>query len=89
MRETWDNSSARNENAKAPEGARTYIVVNGESFRLETGVNFKETVQRFSRDAGFGKFRVFLNGSEIRPSQSPDVVNEGDKLELRPFDIAG
>lgn len=89
MRETWDNSEVRNEGVNAPTGASSYIVVNGESFRLEANTNFKETVQRFSRDAGFGKFRVFLNGSEIRPSQSPELINEGDKLELRPFDIAG
>jgi hypothetical protein len=89
MRETWDNTEERNERVRAPEGTNTYIVVNGESFRLDAGVNFKETVQRFSRDAGFGKFRVFLNGGEIRPSQSPEQINEGDKLELRPFDIAG
>jgi hypothetical protein len=42
-----------------------------------------------ARDAGFGKFRIILNGSEIKPSQAPEVLNEGDKVEIRPYDVAG
>jgi hypothetical protein len=89
MSENWDNTEMRNERVIAPTGASTYIIVNGESFRLDAGASFTDTVQRFSRDAGYGKFRVFMNGNEIRPSQAPDTISEGDKLELRPFDIAG
>ena len=68
---------------------RTQAIVNGAPFNLTPGSSFKETVLKLSTDAGFGKFRVMLNGSEIKPSMSPELISEGDQIEVRPYDVAG
>ena len=67
----------------------TYIRVNGSDRRIDVGSSLTSVIKETARDAGLGKFRVFLNGEEIRPSEAPDVVEEGMGLELRPFDVAG
>jgi hypothetical protein len=67
----------------------TYVMVNGAEVDVTPGDPFGETVQNLSREAGFGKFRVVLNGTEVKPSESPSVVSEGDKIELLQYDVAG
>ena len=67
----------------------TYIRVNGSDRPIEVGASMVSTIKETARDAGLGKFRVFLNGNEIRPSEAPDVIEEGMHLETRPFDVAG
>ena len=42
-----------------------------------------------ARDAGFGKFQVYLNGSEIDPADAPESLSPGDSLEIRPYEVAG
>ena len=72
-----------------PTGNDPYVSINGQNIRLEAGANFVDTVKNISRDAGFGKFRTYLNGEEIKPSQAPSMINEGDRLEIRAYDVAG
>jgi hypothetical protein len=84
-REVW----AREESPRNLEGLGTFALVNGAQIPLTAGASFKDTCLQLSRDAGFGKFRVYLNGSEITPSQAPETLNEGDKMEIRAFDVAG
>jgi len=67
----------------------TAILVNGASFALTPGAPFKETVLSYAKDAGFGKFRIFLNNEEIKPSMAPEMISEGDRIEVRPYDVAG
>ena len=67
----------------------TYVRVNGSEMPVQVGQSFVSVVKETARSAGLGKFRTFLNGSEIRPSEAPDIVEEGMKLELRPYDVAG
>ncbi len=74
---------------ETPSDLNTYIRINGSDLPLEPGQNLMSAVKETARDAGLGKFRVFLNGQEIRPSEAPDVIEEGMHLETRPFDVAG
>ena len=67
----------------------TSIRINNSDREIQPGANFIEVVKSTARDAGLGKFRTFLNGNEIRPSEAPDTVESGMKLELRPYDVAG
>jgi hypothetical protein len=67
----------------------TGVLINGATIPVEVGASFKDTIKNISLDAGFGKYRVFLNGAEIRPSEAPQTFNEGDKVELRAYDNAG
>jgi hypothetical protein len=85
MADVWNG--ARDESGTFT--ATTCALVNGASIPLTPNTSFKDTVLSLSRDAGFGKFRVFLNGDEVKPSQSPEMLSEGDKIELRPYDVAG
>jgi len=85
----WDNSPETTEVFADEASADTYIRVNGSNVALEAGANLIETVKSQARDAGLGKFRVFMNGEEIRPSEAPDTIASGSHLELRPYDVAG
>lgn len=86
---TWDGNSEEELYNDEPSEFGTYIRVNGSDRELQPGANFKETVKSVARDAGLGKFRILLNGEELRPSAAPDVISEGMHLEARPYDVAG
>jgi hypothetical protein len=86
MEEVWGaNESFNYDQAQAGTG----VLINGAMVPVEVGASFKDTIKNISLDAGFGKYRVFLNGAEIRPSEAPQTFNEGDKVELRAYDNAG
>ena len=65
------------------------VIINGSFIGVEPGSSFRDTIKNASLDAGFGKYRVFLNGTEIKPSEAPDVFGVSDKVEVRPYDNAG
>lgn len=67
----------------------TFIRVNGSNMSLTPGTSFITAVKDAARNADMGKFRVYLNGSEIKPSQAPETIAEGSQIELRPYDVAG
>jgi len=71
----------------APIGAPVAFV-NGATLTLEAGASFKDTVLRLAREAGYGKFKVFLNGSELRVSEAPAIIESGIELKITPFDSA-
>lgn len=66
----------------------TFIRVNGSDVKVETGINFSQAIKDVALDAEFGKFRVFLDGEEVKPSNAPDVFKSGMKAEIRPYDKA-
>ncbi len=65
------------------------VLVNGSHQRLEVGAPFLQSVQAIALQAGFGKFKVWLNGAEVRPSSAPAEVSTDMNVEIRPFDEAG
>ena len=65
------------------------IMVNGTSLPIEVGSNFTEVVRNTALDAELGKFNLYLNGEKISPSEAPDTISDGDRLEIRPYDVAG
>jgi hypothetical protein len=67
----------------------TTLTVNGSTTTLTEGVSFRDTAVQAARDAGFGKFRVILNGSEIDPADAPATLDAGMSLEIRPYEVAG
>lgn len=70
-----------------PTGAS--VLVNGSYQNLEEGAPFLQSVQAVALQAGFGKFKVWLNGIEVRPSSAPAEVTSDMSVEIRPFDEAG
>jgi hypothetical protein len=83
--EVWGQE---NYNYDVEEG-QTGVMVNGALVAVEEGANFRDTIKNVSLDAGFGKYRVYLNGAEIRPSEAPATFARGDKAEIRAYDDAG
>ena len=65
------------------------VLVNGSHQPLEVGAPFLQSVQGIALQAGFGKFKVWLNGTEVRPSSAPAEVTSDMRVEIRPFDEAG
>lgn len=66
-----------------------FLRVNGARVSVDVGASFIETVKDEARKAGLGKFRAYLNGNEIKPSQAPSNIEEGMMIEVRPYDVAG
>ena len=88
MNEHWD-SNEEQVYTESEGNYNTYIRVNNSDQPIEVGTSFVEVVKNTARNAGLGKFRTFLNGREVRPSEAPDTIEEGMQLELRPYDVAG
>lgn len=84
MEEVWGGN-----NFNYSEDVSTGVKIAGTTIPVEPGASFRDTIKQVSLDAGFGKYRVYLNGNEIRPSEAPQVFNTGDVVEVRPFDTAG
>lgn len=87
MSEYWDSNPEMEEMEDTGNG--TYLRINGANINVDPGSNFKEVIKAKAEEAGLGKFRVFLNGNEIKPSNAPSVIEEGMRMEVRPYDIAG
>lgn len=85
----WDQMVNEDEETENFDTEGTYASVNGARVNITPGSSFKDTVVGLSKDAGLGKFRVQLNGEEIKPSQAPELISEGDRLDIRPYDVAG
>lgn len=88
MSEVWDGSDNAVFGADRDAGD-TFCRVNGSNLPLNPGTPFAAAIKEVARNAGLGKFRVFMNGEEVVPSSAPDVVAPGMKVELRPYDVAG
>jgi hypothetical protein len=86
--EVWDQEVEEELYDEGPRSA-TYLRVNGMNNEVEIGTSFRNTVLAMAKDAGLGKFRVFVGGEEIGKSEAPEVFTEGMKVELRPYDVAG
>lgn len=71
------------------ESEQPTMYINGSYRPLEVGVPFLQCCKNAAVSAGFGKFRVMLNGAEIRPSTAPQTVEPNHRIEIRPFDEAG
>ena len=69
-------------------GSNGSIIINGSERRVDPSASFVETVKRYAQEAGLGKFRVFVNGSEIDPSEAPELVGS-NRIEVRPYEVAG
>lgn len=84
----WDTTPEVNETeVNETEGA--VMLVNGSVISLNPGDDFVSTVKDIARNANFGKFRLYLNDSEISPAEAPSVITSEMKVELRPYDVAG
>lgn len=86
--EVWDGAREVVEVRETAPGGPS-VLINGSYMPIETGSSLVETVKRMALDAGFGKFRVFLNGVDVKPSQAPEMISSGDRLEIKPYDVAG
>lgn len=87
----WDQEVGVEEETirERPDSPGSYIRVNGANIPVQPGANAVETIKSEARNAGLGKFRVYYNGTEVKPSEIPAQIAEGAMVELRPYDVAG
>jgi hypothetical protein len=85
----WDGNEDTVEESLEDTGYNTFVRVNNANVPVEPGNSFKDVVKSIAQDAGLGKFRVYLNGDEVKPDNAPETFGEGMRVELRPYDIAG
>ena len=85
----WDQDSNRIEENSGTSEYNTCVRINGSDVPVEAGSPFSETVLSIAENGGLGKFRLFMNGSEFLPDQAPEFIEEGTKIELRPYEVAG
>lgn len=69
--------------------ANTTMEVNGDVNTIEAGANLKEVVIATARQAGFGKFRFYINGEEVLPQNAPVLIEAGKAYKIAPYDVAG
>ncbi len=65
------------------------LEINGSTRNLDVGANLKEVVIAGAREAGFGKFRFYINGEEVLPQNAPVLVEAGKAYKIAPYDVAG
>lgn len=65
------------------------FIVNGEKFEVESGANLKEQVLAFARNAGYSKFRFYINDEEVAPHEAPETVEGNTYYKIVPYDKAG
>ena len=75
-------------NVEATETNAVFIV-NGESFEVEAGADLKETVLGFARNAGYSKFRFYINDAEVAPHEAPSTVEGATVYKIVAYDKAG
>lgn len=85
----WDGTPEERSSGDVAPVGRANVIVNGSALAVNPGDSMAETVKRMALDAGFGKFRVFLNGTDIKPADAPALISDGDRIEIKPYDVAG
>ena len=65
------------------------MLVNGSESEVEVGVDLKPVVLSAARDAGFQKFRFFINDEEVLPQNAPEITEAGAVYKIVAYDQAG
>jgi hypothetical protein len=69
--------------------SNTTMEVNGSVNTIQAGANLKEVVIGTAREAGFGKFRFFIDGQEVLPQDAPTLIEAGRAYKVAAYDVAG
>ena len=89
MSEFWSNTVDEGNPQTGNHAGQPYIFVNGQKMNVEVGMPFASTVKEMAGQAGLGKFKVYMNGEEVKRSTAPENFEENMYAEIRPFDQAG
>jgi hypothetical protein len=68
--------------------ASATLEVNGSVRDITVGADLKEVVIAAAREAGFGKFRFYIDSVEVLPQNAPVLV-EAKAYKIAPYDVAG
>ena len=87
----WDQDVGVEEETirRTTDAPGSFIRVNGANISVEPGADAVESIKSEARNAGLGKFRVILNGTEIDPAAAPETLDAGMSLEIKPYEVAG
>ena len=56
------------------------------SIDARVGSSFTPAIKDVARQAGLGKFKVFVNGEEVKENTAPSAIEAGVNIILFPFD---
>ena len=76
-------------NVEAVESGSATMSVNGAEYEVDAGQDLKDVVLGFARDAGFQKFRFFIDGEEVLPQDAPTQTEAGKEYKITAYDQAG
>lgn len=65
------------------------LEINGSVSSIEVGATLKDVIIAAAREAGFGKFRFYIDGTEVLPQNAPTLVEAGKAYKIAPYDVAG
>ncbi len=65
------------------------LEINGAVRELTTGGVLKDVVLDAAREAGYSKFKLFINDEEVLPQDAPLTVESGTRYKIVAFDVAG
>jgi len=65
------------------------VIINGSEYDVEAGQNLKDVILGFARDAGFKKFRLYIDDDEVLPQDAPELVEAGHVYKIVQYDQAG
>lgn len=70
-------------------GSGATLEINGSTRNIDVGATLKDVVIASAREAGFGKFRFYIDGTEVLPQNAPVLVEAGKAYKIAPYDVAG
>jgi hypothetical protein len=63
--------------------------VNGDVTEVSVGVDLKELVLETASNAGYGKFRFYIDDEEVMPQDAPSLTEANKSYKITPYDVAG
>jgi len=87
VRKTDKNWTTRDEDG---DSEAIPILCDGETFEADEDEDFSSTIKKLAREAGWGRFRVFVDGKELeKTSEAPETFEGLDEVKISKYDEAG
>lgn len=65
------------------------LEINGDVRELTVGAELKDVVIEAARDAGYSKFKFYIDEEEVLPQNAPRYIEAGKAYKIVAFDVAG
>jgi hypothetical protein len=69
--------------------SNTTLIINGDEREVTVGDDLKNVVLEAAREAGYSKFKLFIDEEEVLPQDAPQLIEAGKTYKIVAFDVAG